>query len=106
MGWERRGSGWFYYRHRKQDGRVHKEYVGAGPAAEAAAREDARRRQARRAEALALRADRERWADADAALAALDAAADAAFRAALAAAGYRQHARCQWRKRRDTPDRG
>ena len=47
MGWEQRGNNPYYYRARRINGRVVKEYVGTGASAEAAAAEDKARRQAR-----------------------------------------------------------
>ncbi len=47
MAWEtRNGRGRYFYRTRRIKGRVVKEYVGTGPAAEAAALEDAQAREA------------------------------------------------------------
>ena len=90
MSWETRsGRGRYYTRSRKVAGRVRREYVGSGLLAELAAAEDALHREAReRLEAL------------DAPLLALDALTGALYRAALVAAGYRQHKRGEWRKRR------
>jgi hypothetical protein len=93
MSWEVRGGRRRYTRSRRVAGRVIREYVGTGPhAEEAAAADDARRRQQ-----LADRAAREAL-DADAAE--LDALAELFAYAALLVAGYHQHGRGQWRKRR------
>jgi hypothetical protein len=100
MGWDR---GRYYTRSRKIGGRVIREYVGHGPAGELAARLDALARARRLAEVrAAAEADRERRGELDA----LDAQArelvrltDVPARAALAAAGFRQHARGAWRRR-------
>jgi hypothetical protein len=97
MGWDK---GRYYTRSRKANGRVAREYVGTGEAAERAARLDAMARQEREARRAAL-----------AELAALDAPlddlaelTDLLARAALAAAGYRRHHRGEWRKRRGHPE--
>lgn len=45
MGWERRNNRRYYYRAKWVNGRVVKEYVGRGRAAEAAAAEDASRQE-------------------------------------------------------------
>ena len=101
MGWETRRGRRYYYRARKVDGRVVKEYVGAGPLAELVAREDAAAR-AERAEARErLRQAEARVAPADAALAALGALLDGLDAAALTDAGYHRHRRGHWRRRRD-----
>jgi hypothetical protein len=96
MAWERG----YYYRVRKVNGRVVREYVGTGRVAELAAELDALQRQERQRERDARRAV---WAELealDAPLDDLDELADLVARAALAAAGYRQHKRGEWRKRR------
>jgi len=95
MSWETGGNCRYYTRTRRINGKVVREYLGTGESAERAAAADLARRQ-REAEE---RADRARLA---AALAKLDALADLSFRAALEAAGYHQHARGPWRKRRVT----
>jgi len=102
MAWEK---GRYYTRSRKVNDRVVREYLGTGEAAEQAARLDASARQQREARRAAL-----------AELTALDAPLDdlaerteLLARAALAAAGYRQHRRGEWRKRREhseNPGRG
>jgi hypothetical protein len=101
MAWETRRNGRrYYYRVRRVNGRVVREYVGTGPAAEAAAALDSAHRQLKqlgRAERAAKdAADRELEAD----LSLLDDLANLFARAALEAAGYHRHARGQWRKRR------
>jgi hypothetical protein len=93
MGWER---GRYYTRSRKVNGRVVREYVGTGDVAEQAAMIDAIARQGREAGRAAM-------AELTALAAPLDDLAeltDLLARAALAAAGYRQHHRGEWRKRR------
>jgi hypothetical protein len=96
MGWDK---GRYYTRSTKVNGRVVLEYLGCGPAAEAAAYDDADRR-ALHAESAAA------WNEEKAALQArradidgLCSGADLLVRAALLAAGFHQHKR-QWRKRR------
>jgi hypothetical protein len=98
MAWEQRGNR-IYYRSRKIEGRVLKEYIGGGLAGTLAAREDEARRRKQAAERAALHAERETLAAATASHDALDRAADALMRAALVAAGYHRHDRGQWRKR-------
>jgi len=101
MAWETRQRGGRYYtRSRKVDGRVVREYVGAGPLAELIAAGDAADRAERAAAAAALRAERDRLAPAEAALAAMDGLTEALARAALGAAGFRRHHRGEWRRAR------
>jgi hypothetical protein len=102
MGWEARGCGGrlYYFRYRKVDGRVTRQYLGAGAVAELAAAADALRRADRRAAMEARRAEQDRWREALAPLLALSRVADLMARAALLAAGYRQHSRSSWRRRR------
>src|SRR6516225_5223316 len=100
MGWEVRGRCRFYTRSRKVAGRVVREYVGTGAVAELAAAADALRQADRRAASEALRAEQARWAEALAPLLELGHIADLLARAALLAAGFHQHSRSSWRKRR------
>jgi hypothetical protein len=104
MGWESRGScrGRYYTRSKRANGRVVREYVGAAgdPLVELVAAADALRRGDRRAAAEARRAEEASWREALAPLLELCRAANVMARAALLAAGYRQHARSAWRKRR------
>jgi hypothetical protein len=99
VGWERQGR--YYYRTRKAGGRVLREYVGAGPAAELAARLDALEREEREAERAAERAEPEAL---DAPLDELDGLADLLAHAGLLAAGFGQHHRGEWRRRRGRGD--
>jgi hypothetical protein len=96
MGWDRG----YYYRARKVNGRVVREYVGRGEVAELAAQADAIGRADREAEREARRAERAELEELDAGVNELNQLADLLARAALLAAGYRQHKRGEWRKRR------
>ena len=98
MGWER---GRYYTRSRKVNGRVIREYVGAGLLGELAARMDANERQQREDERAADRTRRAELEALDGPLNDLNDLAEMVARAALVAAGYRQHKRGEWRKRRD-----
>ncbi len=101
MGWER---GRYYTRSRREGGRVVREYVGAGPAAALIARFDEMERDRREGERIAARLEREMMDALDAPLVALDDLANLVACAALLAAGYRQHHRGEWRKRRARTD--
>ena len=100
MGWERG----YYYRVRKEGGRVVREYVGRGPQAELVARLDAHQRQERDKDRAALAAERARLETLDAPLNELSELAELLARAALLAAGFHQHKRGEWRKRRAPAD--
>ena len=97
MGLER---GRYYTRSRKVNGRVVREYVGAGPVAELAAQLDALDRAQREAVREAQRAIDAELAEIDGPLNELDTLAEGLARAALLAAGYRRHKRGEWRKTR------
>jgi hypothetical protein len=104
MGWESRGSchGRYYTRSKRANGRVVREYIGAAgdPLVELVAAADILRQADRRAAAEARRAEEASWQAALAPLLELSRAADVMARAALLAAGYHQHSRSSWRKKR------
>jgi hypothetical protein len=95
-----RGGGIYMYRSFRRDGRVSSQYLGSGKDARALAMLDAERRAVEDAERRAARAERDRLAAVERAVVELDEAVDSIMRAALSAAGYRQHHRGQWRKTR------
>jgi hypothetical protein len=99
MGWDQRG---YYYRARKLQGRVVREYVGAGIVGELAAEVDALERE-RRADARAVeKAERGRLDALDASVDELDTLPNRLVSAALQAAGFHKHKRGEWRKRGNT----
>jgi hypothetical protein len=98
MAWLR---GRYYVRTVKRDGRVVHEYVGGGEPGALAAIADARQGAERDARAAARRAEKARLEALDADLEQLDDMADQFVRLALFAAGYHQHDRGEWRKRRE-----
>ena len=100
MGWEPRGNGRYYFRYRKVDGRVTRQYLGAGAVAELAAAADALRRADRKAAMEARRAEEASWREALTPLLELSRVTDLVARAALLTAGYHQHSRSSWRMRR------
>ena len=97
MGWDK---GRYYTRSRKVNGRVVREYFGTGPLAEVAAQVDAINRADREAEREARRAQKAELDALGAGVKELDELADLLARAALLAAGFRQHKRGEWRRKR------
>jgi flagellar biosynthesis/type III secretory pathway chaperone len=97
MGWERDK---YYTRSRKVNGRVVREYVGAGRVAELAAQLDTIERDQRHLEREAERTTRDELAALDERLDELNALTEGLARGALLAAGYRMHKRGEWRKKR------
>jgi hypothetical protein len=101
MAWDtHRGGRQYYTRSRRVNGRVVREYVGGGDIGEVAAAADAMRRAQRRAQKDQLRAERARWRAADQLLLELSESVGLLARAALLAAGYYQHSRGAWRRKR------
>jgi hypothetical protein len=98
MGWDR---GRYYTRSRKVNGRVVREYIGAGRIGELAARRDAIKRADREAETAARRAEQAELEALDAEVAAVTEAVDLAAQATLLVAGFHQHKGGDWRKRRE-----
>ena len=99
--WEKRERGGLYYtRSRKVGGRVAREYLGNGTLAELAARMDALERRRREEDVKAWRKKKERLEALEGPVEDLCEAAEALARAALVVAGYLQHKRGEWRKRR------
>lgn len=105
MGWDK---GRYYTRSKRVNGKVVREYIGNGPRGEAAAREDAAKREQRRAQREALFRARAEVASFDAVVHELNALTDQLVQETLTAAGYRQHKRGEWRKQRERhqPDTG
>lgn len=97
MGWDK---GRYYIRSHKVNGRVVREYCGSGEAAELAAEMDASNRADREAERKARRVEKAELEALDASVKELDELADLLARASLLAAGYRQHKRGEWRRKR------
>ena len=104
MAWEQRGGRHYYYQsERDEEGRVKKRYIGAGEVAELIAHADETRRQSQEARRAREREELERLQTADAALEEFCKAVDTITRAALVAAGYRNH-KGEWRLRRNGAD--
>jgi len=100
VAWEERGGRRYYYRSVHRNGRVVKEYIGTGPLAEATAQLDEAERRKREGEARAWKEERRRMEELEAPIEELCEVGEMFARAALIAAGYRQHNRGQWRLRR------
>ena len=101
MGWEKRG---YYTRSRKVNGRVVREYCGNGLLAQLAAEHDEDERRLRDLRRRAERWDREEMEALDAQVNAVIEVADLLAQSALLVAGYRQHDRAQWRRKRGNTD--
>lgn len=100
MAWETRRGRRYYYRASRVNGRVVKRYVGMGDLADLLGEFDADAAQRRQLEAEARRAERDELAALDGQVRTLGRLADALAAAALVLAGYHQHDRGEWRKRR------
>ena len=100
MGWER---GRYYTRSRKVAGRVVREYVGGGLLGLLSQEQDARRREEREAERSALREAQAEADSLDASIDTLTELVELVAQAAMLAAGFRQHKRGDWRKKRVQP---
>jgi hypothetical protein len=103
MGLEtRKGSGGCYYtRSRRVHGRVTREYCGSGAAALLQAMMVEEERDARATRAAMVHAEEDRLNALDAPVDVLCNVVDALVRRSLQAAGFHQHQRGPWRKRRD-----
>ena len=100
MAWERRGNRDYYYRSVRVGGRVVKEYAGGGLMGLLGAESDEEQREQRAVERERERAERERWVALEGAADELALLTDALAGVALVLAGYRKHARGEWRRRR------
>ena len=100
MGWETRERGGRYYtRSRRENGRVVREYVGAGAVGELAALRDAQERHRRKEADERGRALLEQAEELAAPVLELYEAADMLLRAHLVAAGYARY-KGEWRLKR------
>ncbi len=101
MGWEtRKGRGRYYTRSKRQNGRVVREYVGTGAAAELAASLDEENRRTRQAEARRLQAEQAAMQALENDVAEVCKLTDLAARIALIATGHHRHHRGEWRRKR------
>jgi hypothetical protein len=97
MSWDK---GRYYTRSKKVNGRVVREYIGTGDFAELVAKLDALEREQRELEHADEKALRNELTALDGTLSEMDSQAEVLARAALIVAGYHQHHRSEWRKRR------
>ncbi len=98
MAWEQRTRGSLYYtRSRRLGGRVVREYIGTGAAAEAIARLDSQERERRQRVEVLWQEERARYDEADAALRAYCRVCDELEERELTAAGYHRHHGGEWR---------
>jgi len=103
MAWETRRNGrCYYYRSKRVEGRVVKEYLGCAAWVESAVWLDGRDRETEQNERRERNAERDRVSTLDAAVAAFNEDTEAALVAVLTAAGYHRHDRGAWRKQRGT----
>jgi cysteine sulfinate desulfinase/cysteine desulfurase-like protein len=100
MPWVSRRGRRYFYKAVRSGGRALSIYLGCGPAAEEAAAEVEQRRQARQRARAVLQAEIQQRLAVLAALEQLSALADLLAQATLVAAGYHQHHRGEWRRRR------
>ncbi len=105
MGWETRKGRRYYYRASRVDGRVVKRYVGMGQLADLLGEFDAADAQRRQSEADARRAERDALNTLQRRVGEVCDLVDELTRAVLLAAGYHQHDRGEWRKRRAPKER-
>ena len=100
MAWESRERGGPYYtRSRRVNGQVVREYIGGGELALIVAEQDAINRTIREARQKREREELERLKPADTAVEEFCRAVETLTRAALVAAGYRNH-KGEWRRKR------
>ena len=98
MSWCRDGR--YYYRSRREGGRVISEYLGVGAVGAAAARRDEERRAQTIAERECNRAAREEARQLEVALRDLARVSDQLMAETLTTAGFHRHHRGEWRRRR------
>ncbi len=99
MAWQTIDGRRYYYRFRKVKGKRIRTFLGNGPLAELAAREDAERWQRRVDHWAAMRREREELRTNEAPLTLACSGSDDLLRASLLTAGYYQHDHGEWRKR-------
>jgi hypothetical protein len=96
MAWERRGYQHFYYKSRRVNGRIIKQYYGTGHLAQLVYEQDRRQQEVRERE----QATRKHIKDLDVETDTLNHTTRTLTKIYLLLAGYYQHHRGEWRKRR------
>src|SRR5689334_5811314 len=105
MGWEkRRGKGRYYTRTQRVNGRFVRQYLGTGPTGELAATTDALSRVERKIEAESEMATQRCYEELTAPLDDLCLLTDFLLKSSLINAGYHQHDRGEWRRRKHAPE--
>jgi hypothetical protein len=107
MGWEQRKRGGLYYTTSERiGGRVVRRYIGAGELAQAISCLDehakTEREQRRYEQRAAIETVREEVRSVEQASSDIEELTDELFRVTMREAGYFQHKRGEWRKRRDS----
>lgn len=100
MAWETRKGRRYYYEKVREGERVVSRFVGSGFLGECAATHAQYQRQERMQQRIAIRAEREEIDALDGDVAAVYSGIETLTRAVLTLAGYHQHDRGHWRKRR------
>ncbi len=102
MAWEsRNGSGTYYTRSKRVNGRVLREYVGTGQIADLAHQVDVAERLKRLATQRSIRSSRDRDTEIDKKLDSFLNLTGNVAQALLLVSGHHQHKRGPWRKRRE-----
>jgi len=99
LAWEKRGQRHYYYRAKRTGPNTTKQYVGAGPEARMAARQDAEARRKRKEERAAIRRIEESVGPVSAMMVELEIGLRTLRDGLLLTAGYHQR-RGEWRRRR------
>lgn len=98
MAWDKRG---YYYRSKKVNGKVQREYHGKGHLAELLAQMDEIERQQRQAEQEQWKSEKSEMEALDEQISQLDEFADLITSVTMFAAGFHQHNRGEWRRKRN-----
>ena len=104
MGWKQINGRLYYYRTVRDGGRVRSKYLGSAESGALFAQLDSLDREEREVKRAEERAERERAEAEDRAVAEWFDQVEVLAQAALVAAGYHQHKRGEWRKRRERHD--
>jgi len=100
VAWERRGDNFYYYQSEREDGKVHKKYIGRGELAHIIAHADATMQRTRAQRRERERAEIEEARSLASMAEEMHEAAEILARAEMLAAGYHRH-KGTWRRRRD-----